>query len=70
MNATGLDVFERSAQAAHIWLNEISDHIGPDRKLAWHVLGTVLRQALPQEIRALWPAQESAGDIPEERMRQ
>ena len=38
MNATGLDVFERSAQAAHIWLNEISDHIGPDRKLAWHVL--------------------------------
>lgn len=155
MSATGLDVFERSAQATHIWLNEISDQIGPDRKLAWHVLGTVLRtlrdrlrpddaahlaaqlplfvrgafydqyrpsqqasslrtraefvqrvedslgsvreldplaavravflvlqhrldpgeiakvrQALPEEIRALWPAQKSAGDVPEERMRQ
>ncbi len=152
MSTMGLDVFDRSAQATHIWLNEITDRIGPDRKLAWHVLSVVLRvlrdrlrpedaahlaaqlplfvrgafydqyrpsqqpltlrsrdefvqrvetslgdvrpidpdaatqavfavlqhhldpgeitkvrHALPEEIRALWPAPASAGDVPEER---
>ncbi|KFC62372.1 hypothetical protein FG93_06072 [Bosea sp. LC85] len=43
MSTIGLDVFERSAQATHIWLNEITEQIGPDRKLAWHVLSVVLR---------------------------
>lgn len=43
MSATGLDVFDRTVQTTNIWLNEISEEIGPDRKLAWHVLGTVLR---------------------------
>jgi uncharacterized protein (DUF2267 family) len=43
MSTMGLDVFDRSAQVTHIWLNEISDRIGPDRKLAWHVLSAVLR---------------------------
>lgn len=43
MSTMGLDVFDRSAQATHIWLNEITDRIGPDRKLAWHVLSAVLR---------------------------
>lgn len=43
MSTIGLDVFDRSAQATHIWLNEISGEIGPDRKLAWHVLSAVLR---------------------------
>lgn len=43
MSTIGLDVFDRSAQATHIWLNEITDQIGPDRKLAWHVLSAVLR---------------------------
>lgn len=152
MSTMGLDVFDRSAQITNIWLNEIADEIGPDRKLAWHVLGAVLRvlrdrlrpeeaahlaaqlpllvrgayydqyrpteqpsairsldefvarigdalgnvrpvdpeaaaaavfavlqhhvdpgeigqvrHALPQEIRALWPEQRSAGDTPEKR---
>jgi uncharacterized protein (DUF2267 family) len=43
MSTMGLDVFDRSAQTTHIWLNEITDEIGPDRKLAWHVLSAVLR---------------------------
>ncbi|MGX5733276.1 DUF2267 domain-containing protein [Bosea thiooxidans] len=43
MTTTGLEVFDRSAQITNIWLREISDEIGPDRRLAWHVLGVVLR---------------------------
>lgn len=43
MSATGLDVFDKTLQTTNIWLNEISDQIGPDRQLAWHVLGAVLR---------------------------
>jgi uncharacterized protein (DUF2267 family) len=43
MSATGLDVFDKTLQTTHIWLDEIMAEIGPDRQLAWHVLGTVLR---------------------------
>jgi uncharacterized protein (DUF2267 family) len=43
MSATGLDVFDKSIQTTNIWLNDISEQIGPDRQLAWHVLGVVLR---------------------------
>jgi uncharacterized protein (DUF2267 family) len=43
MSATGLDVFDKSLQTTNIWLNDISEQIGPDRQLAWHVLGVVLR---------------------------
>jgi uncharacterized protein (DUF2267 family) len=43
MSATGLQVFDRTLQITNIWLNEISEEIGPDRKLAWAVLGAVLR---------------------------
>jgi uncharacterized protein (DUF2267 family) len=43
MSATGLDVFDKTVQTTNIWLNEISEELGPDRNLAWHVLGTVLR---------------------------
>jgi uncharacterized protein (DUF2267 family) len=45
MSATGLDVFDRTLQTTHIWLDELmeSEAIGPDRSLAWHVLGAVLR---------------------------
>lgn len=41
MSATGLEVVDKST--TNIWLDEISDKIGPERKLAWHVLGVVLR---------------------------
>jgi uncharacterized protein (DUF2267 family) len=43
MSATGLDVFDKTLQTTHIWLDELMAEIGPDRQVAWHVLGDVLR---------------------------
>src|SRR4051812_44635600 len=43
MSATGLDVFDKTLQTTHIWLDELMQEIGPDRQVAWHVLGAVLR---------------------------
>lgn len=44
MSATGLDVFDKTIQATNIWLDEITDVIGPDRHTAWKVLSTVLHK--------------------------
>lgn len=43
MATTGLEVFDKTLHTTNLWLDEISEEIGPDRHLAWHVLGTVLR---------------------------
>ena len=45
MSATGLEVFDKTLQTTHIWLDELmaDEAIGPDKRLAWHVLGAVLR---------------------------
>ena len=43
MSATGLDVFDKTLQTTNIWLDEIMAELGPDRQLAWHVLGAVIR---------------------------
>src|SRR5437899_12557435 len=43
MSATGLDVFDRTLQTTNIWLDQIMEIVGPDRQLAWRVLGGVLR---------------------------
>jgi uncharacterized protein (DUF2267 family) len=43
MSATGLDVFDKTLQTTHIWLDELMQAIGPDCQVAWHVLGAVLR---------------------------
>ena len=43
MSSTGLEVFDKTVQTTNIWLNEISADLGPDRHVAWHVLGAVLR---------------------------
>jgi uncharacterized protein (DUF2267 family) len=43
MTGTGLDVFDKTVQTTNVWLNEVSEQIGPDRHLAWHVLGVGLR---------------------------
>jgi uncharacterized protein (DUF2267 family) len=43
MSATGLEVFDKTLQTTHIWLDEIMTEVGPDRQVAWHVLGAVLR---------------------------
>ncbi|MFL6728900.1 MAG: DUF2267 domain-containing protein [Sphingomicrobium sp.] len=44
MSASGLDVFDRTVETTHVWLNEICDEIGPDKQLAWKVLSTVLHK--------------------------
>lgn len=45
MSATGLDVVDKTLQTTHIWLDELmqDEAVGPDRQVAWHVLGVVLR---------------------------
>lgn len=43
MSATGLEVFDKTLQTTNIWLDEIMADHGPDRRVAWHMLGAVLR---------------------------
>jgi uncharacterized protein (DUF2267 family) len=43
MSSTGLDVFDKTLQTTHIWLDEIMKDLGPDRQVAWRALGAVLR---------------------------
>lgn len=43
MSTNGLEVFDKTIQTAHVWLNEIIDRLGCDRSVAWRVLGSVLR---------------------------
>ncbi|AJD45541.1 DUF2267 domain-containing protein [Rhizobium sp. SEMIA 4085] len=43
MSTTGLDVFDKTLQTTNIWLNEIMADHGPDRHVAWHILGAVLK---------------------------
>jgi len=44
MSAHGLDVFDRTIETTHIWLNEICNDLGPDKQVAWKVLSTVLHK--------------------------
>jgi len=44
MSASGLDVFDRTLETTHVWLNEICRDIGPDKQVAWKVLSTVLHK--------------------------
>ncbi len=60
MSTTGLDVFDKTLQTTNIWLDEVMQTVGPDRKVAWHVLGAVLRtlrDRLPPELAAHLGAQ-------------
>src|SRR5437588_12445195 len=60
MSATGLDVFDRTLHITNIWLDEIMKTLGPDRQVAWHALGAVLRalrDRLPIELGAHLGAQ-------------
>jgi uncharacterized protein (DUF2267 family) len=55
MTAQGLDVFDKTLQTTHIWLNEIGEQLIPDKQLSWRVLGVVLRNVrdqLPVELSA------------------
>ncbi|HVL79064.1 MAG TPA: DUF2267 domain-containing protein [Sphingomicrobium sp.] len=60
MRANGLDVFDKTLETTHIWLNEIMEDLGPDRQLAWKVLSTILhklRDRLPIGLAAHLGAQ-------------
>lgn len=60
MSATGLDVFDKTLQTTNIWLDEIMEVIGPDRRVAWKVLSAVLhklRDRLPVDLSAHLGAQ-------------
>lgn len=60
MSATGLDVFDKTLQTTNIWLDELMQEIGPDRKTAWRVLAVVLhrlRNRLPIGLAANFGAQ-------------
>lgn len=60
MSATGLEVFDTTVQKTNIWLDEIMHEIGPDRRLAWHVLGAglrAIRDRMPIEVAAHLGAQ-------------
>jgi uncharacterized protein (DUF2267 family) len=53
MASTGLEVWDRTIQTTHVWLDEIMDATGEDRQAAWHALGAVLRalrDRLPIEV--------------------
>lgn len=53
MSASGLKVFDKTLQITHIWLDDIMEEIGPDRRVAWKVLSTVLhklRDRLPLDL--------------------
>ncbi|HYM19261.1 MAG TPA: DUF2267 domain-containing protein [Micropepsaceae bacterium] len=55
MSATGLEVFDKTLQTTHIWLDEMIEDLGTDRHTAWHVLGAVLhvlRDRLPVDLSA------------------
>lgn len=43
MSVNGLEVFDKTIQQTNVWLDDIMEQVGPDRKLAWHVLGGVLQ---------------------------
>ncbi len=60
MSAHGLEVFDRTLETTHVWLNEICDELGPDKHAAWKVLSVVLqklRDRLPLPLAAHLGAQ-------------
>jgi uncharacterized protein (DUF2267 family) len=60
MSANGIDVFDKTLQTTNIWLDEIMEDLGPDRKTAWRVLAVVLqklRNRLPLGLAANLGAQ-------------
>ena len=57
MSTTAPDVFDKTFQTTHLWLDELvrDEAVGPDKQLAWHILGAVLRAVrdrLPIELAA------------------
>lgn len=42
MTTSGLDVFDKTLQSTHTWLNEIGEALGPDKQRSYHALHAVL----------------------------
>ncbi|MBY5445812.1 DUF2267 domain-containing protein [Rhizobium leguminosarum] len=60
MSASGVAVFDKTLQTTNMWLDDLMANQGPDRQLAWHVLGAVLhtlRDRLPIDLAAHLSAQ-------------
>ena len=60
MSANGLEVFDKTLEITHVWLNEICNDLGPDKQVAWKVLSVVLhklRDRLPIGVAAHLGAQ-------------
>jgi uncharacterized protein (DUF2267 family) len=60
MSSTGLEVFDKTLQSTHIWLDEIMAELRPDRQRAYHALRAVLhalRDRLPLNLAAHLGAQ-------------
>lgn len=60
MSASGIQVFDKTLQVTNTWLNDLMEDHGPDRQVAWHVLGAVLhtvRDRLPADLAAHLSAQ-------------
>ncbi|MDP9421409.1 MAG: DUF2267 domain-containing protein [Pseudomonadota bacterium] len=81
MSANGLEVFDKTLETTHVWLNEIMEDLGPDRQVAWKVLSVVLRKLrdrlpiglaahlgaqLPILIRGIYYDQFEPGKLPTE----
>ena len=81
MSANGLEVFDKTLETTHVWLNEISADLGPDKQVAWKVLSVVLRKLrdrlpiglaahlgaqLPILIRGVYYDQFEPGKLPTE----
>jgi uncharacterized protein (DUF2267 family) len=55
MSANGLEVFDKTLQTTHIWLDQIMEEADVERHVAWKALGVVLRtlrDRVPVELAA------------------
>lgn len=55
MGTTGFEVFDRTVQTTNLWLTEIVQELGQDRRFAWHTLNAVLhalRERLEPDLAA------------------
>jgi uncharacterized protein (DUF2267 family) len=81
MSANSLEVFDKTLETTHSWLNEIMADLGPDKKVAWKVLSVVLRKLrdrlplglaahlgaqLPILVRGIYYDQFEPGKLPTE----
>ncbi|NRP69555.1 hypothetical protein ILFOPFJJ_00427 [Ensifer psoraleae] len=60
MSASGVAAFDKTLQVTNTWLDDIMKQQGPDRQVAWHILGAVLhtiRDRLPADLSAHLAAQ-------------